>query len=152
MASQSSQNGAIIAGINVTPLVDIMMVLLIIFLVTAHLAVVPPKGLPLNLPNSASAETVQLVFAIALYEGGKATVNGRYLNSDEDLLSMARLEHQAHPEVRAVVQADGKVLHERVVHAIDLLSQAGISQIAFGVMLTPKAAPDTAAPAGSVTP
>jgi biopolymer transport protein ExbD len=150
MAAQSSQNGAIIAGINVTPLVDIMLVLLIIFLVTAHLAVVPPKGLPLNLPNSATAETVQLVFAIALYEGGKATVNGRPIGSDEELLPMARLEHQAHPEVRAVVQADGKVFHERVVHAIDLLSQAGISQIAFGVTLPPAASAGT--PAGSVTP
>jgi biopolymer transport protein ExbD len=136
MASQSSQSGAIIAGINVTPLVDIMLVLLIIFLVTAKLAVVPPKGLPLNLPKSASSETVQLVFAIALYADGKATVNGKSIASDEELLPMARLEHQAHPEVRAVVQADGKVLHERVVHAIDLLSQAGITQIAFGVTLS----------------
>ncbi len=147
MASQSSQSGAIIAGINVTPLVDIMLVLLIIFLVTARLAVVPPKGLPLDLPKSASAEVVQLVFAIALYADGKATVNGLPIKSDEDLLPMARLEHQAHPEVRAVVQADGKVLHERVVHAIDLLSQAGVTQIAFGVTLTAAAAP-AAGPSG----
>jgi len=118
MASQSSQSGAIIAGINVTPLVDIMLVLLIIFLVTARLAVVPPKGLPLDLPKSASAETVQLVFAIALYADGKATVNGQLLKSDE-----------------------------RVVHAIDLLSQAGITQIAFGVTLTSASTPP-AGPSG----
>jgi biopolymer transport protein ExbD len=74
-------------------------------------------------------------------------VNGQLLKSDEDLLPMARLEHQAHPEVRAVVQADGKVLHERVVHAIDLLSQAGITQIAFGVTLTLASTPP-AGPSG----
>jgi biopolymer transport protein ExbD len=147
MAAQSSQSGSIIAGINVTPLVDIMLVLLIIFLVTARMAVVPPKGLPLDLPKSASADTVQLVFAIALYANGKATVNGQPLKSDEDLLPMARAEHQSHPEVRAVVQADGKVLHERVVHAIDLLSQAGITQIAFGVTLSAASIP-AAAPSG----
>jgi len=137
MAASSSQQGSgIIAGINVTPLVDIMLVLLIIFMVTARLALVPPKGLPLTLPKSATGETVQLIFAIALYADGSATVNGQRLANDDQILALARAEHQAHPDVRAVVQADGKVLHERVIHAVDLLSQAGISQIAFGVTLT----------------
>jgi biopolymer transport protein ExbD len=141
MASQSSsQSGGIISGINVTPLVDIMLVLLIIFLVTARLVVAPPKGLPLDLPKSASGDTVQVVFAVALYADGRTTVNGDPVATDADLLALARDQHQAHPELRAVVQADGKVLHERVVHAIDLLSQAGVTQIAFGVTLTPPAA------------
>ena|SRR5581483_11088317 len=139
MASQSSQSSGIIAGINVTPLVDIMLVLLIIFLVTARLVVTPPKGLPLNLPKSASAETVQLVFAVTLAADGRTAVNGQTVAGDDDLLAMARREHEAHPDLRAVVQADGKVFHERVVHAVDLLSRAGVTQIAFGVTLTPPA-------------
>jgi len=150
MASQSSSpSSGIIAGINVTPLVDIMMVLLIIFLVTARLVVTPPKGLPLDLPKSASAETVQLVFAVALYADGTTSVNGQPVATDAALLSMARQQHQAHPDLRAVVQADGKVLHERVVHAIDLLSQAGVTQIAFGVTLTPAAQAGAGASAGA---
>ncbi len=134
MAASSSQGGGIISGINVTPLVDIMLVLLIIFLVTARL-VTPPKGLPLTLPKSATGETVDLIFALALFADGTLTVNGQRLAGDDALLPVARAEHGAHPEARAVIQADGKVLHERVVHAIDLLSQAGITQIAFGVTL-----------------
>jgi biopolymer transport protein ExbD len=141
MASQPSQSGGIINAINVTPLVDIMLVLLIIFLVTAKLAVSPPKGLPLELPKSASAETVQLVFAVALAADGRTAVNGQTIATDADFLSLARQQHELHPELRAVVQADGKVLHERVVHAIDLLSQAGVTQIAFGVTLAPAALP-----------
>ena len=135
MAGQSQQGGGLISGINVTPLVDIMLVLLIIFLVTAKLVVTPPKGLPLNLPTSATGDTVQLVFAVALYADGSARVDGKRLDTDEDIVALARAQHAAHPDLRAVVQADGKVLHERVVHAVDLLSQAGVSQIAFGVVL-----------------
>jgi len=91
----------------VTPLVDIMLVLLIIFLVTARLAVTPPKGLPLDLPRSASAETIQLVFAVALYADGQTTVNGETVADDP---SFALPEHapstKPHPDLRAVVQAD----------------------------------------------
>ena len=140
MAASSSQGSGIIAGINVTPLVDIMLVLLIIFMVTARIAFAPPKGLPLTLPKSATGDSVDLVFAVALYADGSATVNGQKLSGDDVILAQARAEHAAHPDVRAVIQADGKVLHERVVHAVDLLSQGGITQIAFGVILSQPAA------------
>jgi len=89
---------------------------------------------------------VELVFAVALYADDSVTVNGQRLPNDDAILGQARAEHAAHPEVRAVIQADGKVLHERVVHAVDLLSQAGISQIAFGVTLSPAATPAAPAP------
>jgi biopolymer transport protein ExbD len=121
-----------------------MLVLLIIFMVTARIALAPPKGVPLTLPKSATGESVELVFALALYTDGSATVNGQRLASDDDILTQGKAEHDAHPEVRAVIQADGKVLHERVVHAVDLLSQAGISQIAFGVTLSQPAPLPTA--------
>jgi len=151
MAGQSQQSGGLIAGINVTPLVDIMLVLLIIFLVTAKLVVTPPKGLKLELPRSATGDAVQLVFAVTLYAGGGAAVNGEAIASDEQIAARARAVLAAHGTepggVRAVVQADGKVFHERVVHAVDLLSQAGITQIAFGVTLTPAMGPAGAAPA-----
>jgi biopolymer transport protein ExbD len=143
MASQSHQGTGPIAGINVTPLVDIMLVLLIIFLVTAKLTLTPPASIPLNLPRSATAEAVQTVFAITLGRDGSAAVNGRRLGSDEEIKDLARTSLAAHPQLRAVVQADGQVLHERVIHVVDLLSQAGVSQIAFGVQLSP---PGTGSP------
>ena len=144
MAAQSNQGPGPIAGINVTPLVDIMLVLLIIFLVTAKLTLTPPAAIPLNLPRSATGESVQTIFSIALGRDGSASVNGRKLGSDDEIRELARSALAMQPQLRAVLQADGQVLHERVIHVVDLLSQAGVSQIAFGVQL---GGPKPAAPA-----
>ena len=141
MAGSSQPPGGMISGINMTPLVDIMLVLLIIFLVTAKIATSPPAGLQMELPRSTTGDAVQIVFAVSLSRDGQTLVNGQKIASDDALLPLAAAEHRAHPDVRAVIQADGKVLHERVIHVLDLLSQAGIGQIAFGVLLTSPPAP-----------
>ena len=57
----SDEDEGLIAGINVTPLVDITLVLLIIFMVTARIIV--SQGMPMDLPKSASGEALQTVFA-----------------------------------------------------------------------------------------
>jgi biopolymer transport protein ExbD len=132
-----------ISGINMTPLVDIMLVLLIIFLVTAKLASTPPMAVPLELPHSATGEGIQVVFAVTLGRDGQTLVNGQPLPNDDAILDIAKGERAQHPDVRAVIQADGKVFHERVVHVLDLLSQAGIGQIAFSVLVVPPTATAT---------
>ena len=137
-ASSGNDSNGVITGINVTPLVDIMLVLLIIFMVTAKLVVAPQTAVPLNLPRASTGENVQVVFSIALLVDGRIQVNGQPLPTDDALLPVARGEHQAHPDVKAVIQADGHVLHERVIHVMDLLSQADVSQIAFGVVTDSK--------------
>lgn len=128
-----NEPGGMISGINMTPLVDIMLVLLIIFLVTAKLTVTPPNAIPMQLPKSATGEGTQVVFAITLGKDGSAAVNGQRLGKDDELLPLAAAEHRTHPDVHAVIQADGQVLHERVIHVLDLLAQAGVTQVAFGV-------------------
>jgi biopolymer transport protein ExbD len=129
-----------ISGINVTPLVDVSLVLLIIFLVTARMVVAPNAALKLTLPTAATGEQVTPVFAVTLTIDGSTRVNGQPVLSDAEFLSRARAQHQSHPDLRAVIQADGEVHHARVVKAMDLLSQAGVTQIAFAVQ------PDTGAP------
>ncbi len=136
MAGHQSNGSGIISGINMTPLVDIMLVLLIIFMVTARLTATPPAAIPMDLPKSATGDGIQVVFAVSLGRAGETVANGERLASDDALLAVARAERTAHPEVRAVIQADGKVLHERVIHVLDLLSQAGIGQVAFGVEMS----------------
>jgi biopolymer transport protein ExbD len=139
--AQGAGPNARITGINVTPLVDIMLVLLIIFLVTAKVTMTPPSAIPLELPKSASGEAVQTVFSVVLGPNGEALANGERLANDEALLPAALRERQAHADVRAVLDADGSVPHRRVVHVLDLLAQAGVTQVAFGVNLTPLAKP-----------
>jgi biopolymer transport protein TolR len=142
MAGSNGDNGGgMISGINVTPLVDVALVLLIIFLVTARMVVAPNAALKLTLPTAASGEQVTPVFAITLTRDGLTRVNSQPVATDADFLSRAKAEHDSHPELRAVIQADGEVHHARVVKVMDLLSQAGVTQIAFAVQ------PDTGAPA-----
>jgi len=134
MAGGSSNgNGSMINGINVTPLVDIILVLLIIFMVTAKLVVAPTSALGVTLPKAASAGTVQVVFSLQLTKQGGLFVNGHAVADDEALKVRAEQELVQHPDLKAVIQADGDVPHRRVIHVMDLLSQAHVTNIAFAV-------------------
>jgi len=130
-----STNGAssMINGINVTPLVDIMLVLLIIFMVTAKLVVAPTSALGVTLPKAASGDAVQVVFSLQLTKQGGVYVNGHVVTDDEAVKVQAEQEMAQHPDLRVVIQADGEVPHKRVIHFMDLLSQAHVSNIAFAV-------------------
>ena len=127
----SNKPSAPITGINVTPLVDITLVLLIIFMVTAKLVV--SRAMPLDLPKAATGSEVQQIFALSLRADGGTFVDGTPVAQDADLLQRARAALGKNAELRAVVQADGTVPHKRVMHALDVLRQAGLSRVAFGV-------------------
>ena len=139
MAAPSSESNTI-TGINVTPLVDITLVLLIIFMVTAKLVVAPNSALKLTLPRSSTGEQVSPVFAVTMRRDGTTRVNGQPVTDDPAFIARASAERQAHPDLRAVIEADGEVTHARVVHVMDLLGRAGVAQIAFAVTLEPGAA------------
>lgn len=127
----SSRPSAPITGINVTPLVDITLVLLIIFMVTAKL--VMSRSIPMDLPKAATGSEVQQIFTVMLHADGSTDVDGVPSPSDRNLLSRAKASLAAHPDVRAVVKADGTVPHSRVMRALDVLRQAGLLRVAFGV-------------------
>jgi len=126
------QSGAI-TSINVTPLVDITLVLLIIFMVTAKL-IVRRDALTVDLPRAATGASVQEIFSIVLAAGGQTEVNGVAVPNDDEIGRLARLAREANPELRAVIKADGAVYHRRVMHVLDLLRGAGVSKIGFGVV------------------
>lgn len=125
-----------ITGINVTPLVDITLVLLIIFMVTTK--IVLNQTLPLDLPKAATGTSdVQTIFSILLSADGRTVVDSNQITSDEAILPLARTAQSAHPELRAVIKADSAVTHGRVIHVLDLLKQAHVGKIAFGVTPAP---------------
>jgi len=130
-SSGQDQNG-IIAGINVTPLVDVMLVLLVIFIVTAKIIVTP--AVPLDLPHAAHGEEVQVVLSVVLPVQGAILVNGAAVADDRALIDAARQALASDPELRAVIQADGAVPHRRIVHILDLLRDAGVTRVAFGAL------------------
>ena len=130
MSSQDNDDG-LVEGINVTPLVDITLVLLIVFMVTAKIIV--SQALPLDLPKAAAGQEVQLVFSLELRANGETVVDGKKLPNDDALLPLAKEALAKTPELRAVIRAENTVAHGRVMHSLDLLKRAGITKIAFGV-------------------
>ena len=140
----SNETDEAITGINVTPLVDITLVLLIIFMVTAKIIV--SQSVPLDLPKAATGTDVQTVFSIVMAANGSAQVDSRGIPNADAILAIARDAHAKNAELRAVIKADSAVPHGRVIHVLDLLKQSGVTKIAFGVtpvapMIAPPAPP-----------
>jgi biopolymer transport protein ExbD len=129
--AQQDASEEAITGINVTPLVDITLVLLIIFMVTAKIIV--SQSVPLDLPKAATGTEVQQVFSVILAADGSTYVDSRQVANDDAMLPLAREAHGKNPDLRAVIKADSAVPHGRVIHVLDLLKQAQIGKIAFGV-------------------
>ena len=145
MAGGSADDDDIIYGINVTPLVDVMLVLLVIFMVTAKIIV--SQGMPMDLPKAASGEEVQNVFSVELSADGQTVVDTVKLPGDDDIGRLAREAKQKHADLRAVIRADRKVEHGRVIHVLDLLKRAGVAKIAFAVSRIDEGVPvDTTKP------
>jgi biopolymer transport protein TolR len=128
MGAPSQRPGGIIDGINVTPLVDITLVLLVIFMVTAKVVVAP--AISVDLPKAATGEATQTVFAVTIAPDGGLTVDGASVSASQ-LRTAAARALAADAELRAVIQADGDVPHRRVMGVLDELRLAGISKVAF---------------------
>jgi biopolymer transport protein ExbD len=128
-----------ITGINVTPLVDVTLVLLIIFMVTAKM-IVQQDHIPLDLPKAEKGVTQNqnaTVLSIELAANGQADVDGKPITDDDAIFQLAKDAYARNNEVRAVIKADMAVTHGRVIHVLDLLKKAGLSKIAFGVSPAP---------------
>ncbi|MFZ5890064.1 MAG: ExbD/TolR family protein [Myxococcota bacterium] len=142
-ASNDDDNG-LIDGINVTPLVDVTLVLLIIFMVTAKIIV--SQGMPMDLPKAASGESLQTVFSVELTQDGKTRVDSQAVANDEAVAPLAKDARAKNKDLRAVIRADRKVEHGRVIHVLDLLKRAGIAKIAFAVSPVAEPTPVETAP------
>ena len=132
--SSKNDDDGLIAGINVTPLVDVTLVLLIIFMVTAKIIV--SQGMPMDLPKAASGESLQTIFSVELSADGRTRVDSDQVKDDDAIQPLAKTAHDRNKDLRAVIRADKKVEHGRVIHVLDLLKRAGIAKIAFAVSPT----------------
>ena len=132
MAGSSGEDeDGLISGINVTPLVDVILVLLVIFMVTAR--IIHNQGMPMDLPKAAKAEGVQTIFSVELTVDKKTYVDSEVVANDDAILALATKALAKNKDLRAVIRADKKVEHGRVIHVLDLLKQAKLSKIAFAV-------------------
>jgi biopolymer transport protein ExbD len=120
-----------ISGINVTPLVDITLVLLIIFMVTATYIV--REAIEVDLPRAAHAgEAIGTTLAVVLTRDGGIYLDG-VRRSEQDLVTRTREAVARDRDTRAIISADKGSLHGAVVHVIDLVKGEGVSRFAINI-------------------
>ncbi|HVK76278.1 MAG TPA: biopolymer transporter ExbD [Kofleriaceae bacterium] len=130
MAGTSARRGPIV-GINVTPLVDVVLVLLVIMMVTATYIVA--QTLKIELPKTATSdEPVSSVAKVTLTRAKETYFNDERVDEAE-LGRRLRAAKAGGGDLNLVVSADREVAHGAVVHVIDLAKLAGITKFAINV-------------------
>lgn len=115
--------------INVTPFVDVMLVLLIVFMVTAPLLTV---GVPVDLPETKASQISddQAPLLISIQSDGKIALQNRVIEADE-LIPRLEAVARAKPETRIFVRGDKNVSYGEVMGVMGLVQGSGFSRVAL---------------------
>lgn len=118
--------------INITPFVDVLLVLLVIFMVTTPMMV--QQSLRVNLPNSKTSDEIdKATLSVVITSQGQYLLNGQA--SDLESISMeAKKMFDQNPNVQVIFAADLESRHKYIVEAMDKMRQAGITKFAFQVL------------------
>ncbi|MCX6130906.1 MAG: biopolymer transporter ExbD [Proteobacteria bacterium] len=131
MAGGSFSEEEGINEINVTPLVDVMLVLLIIFMVTANY--ITSNAIPLELPKAATGADISVKnLGFSIDKESKIFLDGKAISYAE-LPSLIAERKKANPDVQALISADVKTPHGDVVKLIDMVRRNGILNFAINV-------------------
>ena len=129
--------GRMIVDINVTPLVDITLVLLIIFMVTARL--IMNRAIPgVEAPKAASGEEVRTTLSLTIDQSRALFVNGQKVPDEQAMGTALRQAVAQNPEVQAVITADNTIPYGDFVSLIDLVRLSGIKKYALTVAEKPR--------------
>ena len=124
-----SDDEDMITSINVTPLVDIVLVLLIVLMVTSSFLV--SQAINVELPKAATGETsAGQSLSISIDVENKLYLDGDEITK-EALRTQIQNAYREDPEVKAVISADGRVQHSEVVRVIDLLRKEKVTKFAI---------------------
>jgi len=117
-----------LSEINVTPLVDVMLVLLVIFILTAP---VLAQALKVELPRASAPQAVERnVMTLVLRHDGTLEFDGQSLSRQQ----LARMLHetiQRRPQAVLRLAADAAVPYQQVIDAVSIAHQAGVQRLAF---------------------
>ncbi|WP_324745579.1 ExbD/TolR family protein [Pseudomonas veronii] len=127
MAFSTQDSDEVLSEINVTPLVDVMLVLLVVFIVTAPLLT---NSIPINLPKTESVAPVEQKDPLVVSIDDKGKV---FINKDEIQADLLEFNLQAakakDPDVRVQLQADNGVNYGEVARAMASIERAGITKL-----------------------
>jgi len=127
-AHEAAEDGTV-TGINVTPMVDIILVLLIIFMATAHFS--SNAGLKINLPKAATTDASSTPsLLVSLDARGAMTLMDAAVDLAGLKDNLAR-ESSRDPGVRVTLAADGALPYRQVVGVLDAIKAAGVTRVAL---------------------
>ena len=133
--------GGMITEINVTPFVDIMLVLLIIFMLTAHL--IAKQAIEVELPRASNATTLKpTTLAITLTKDGALYLDDKPTTPDA-LRAAVSAAVAKDPKTQAVITGDKAVSHGRVVWVLDVVKSLGVTSFAIQIDPSNVVAPGT---------
>ena len=139
------EDGDLITGVNITPLVDVCLTLLIVFIVTASAMV--NRSMPVQLPKAATAEpSPPSILSIAISRTGEVFLNGAPGRLDDipRAVDEARARAGGAPRLAGFVSADVEAPYGKFAEAVDRLRLAGVTDIALDTQ--PAAEPPAAPP------
>jgi biopolymer transport protein TolR len=134
-----------ITEINVTPLVDIMLVLLIIFMLTANV-ISKRRAIEVDLPTAAAANALQTPpLAVTVTKEGRLSIDGAP-GDEAQLRAAVKATLAKNPKAQAVIAADKETAHGRVVWVIDVVKSLGMAAFAIEIDPTQLVAPTRSGP------
>lgn len=120
-----------ISAINVTPLVDVCLVLLIIFMVTTPMIMKP--SINVNLPKAGSSDqTAPAEFNVTISKAGEIFANGDKV-SEAELKTKATELVAKKPDIQAMISADRDTTHGVVINVIDIIKSVGVKKFAISI-------------------
>jgi biopolymer transport protein ExbD len=130
MSHGTNDPSGAISDINVTPLVDVMLVLLIVLMVTASTAVA--QALEINLPSASTGTDPQTPLTVEVDTTGNWTLNSTPIDELQLRARVGALVDAGTPP-NVVIAADELAPHKHLVHVLDVLREERIEQVAIGV-------------------
>ena len=127
-SGDGDESDGIVAEINITPLTDIFLVLLIIFMVTT--TVMQDEGKNLDLPTASESEETPQGVTVSISLEGRVQVNDRVV-SDDELEPALKAALDAADQKVVVLRGDRRIFLGQAVNILDLAQSAGAKSIAL---------------------
>jgi biopolymer transport protein ExbD len=129
--SENNDESAAFSSINITPFVDVMLVLLVIFMITAPILV--KDLIDIKLPKTTTSDgSKSETLGVAINKEAQILLNG-VLVDDENLKSQIIEKIKLNPALQAVISADVNLPYGKVVRLIDMLKMAGLEKFAVQI-------------------
>jgi biopolymer transport protein ExbD len=127
--NSSQQQDSMMSEINVTPLVDVMLVLLVVFIVTAPL--LAPQSLKINLPKTTAVSQDIKQKAVRMTIDAQGHVELDNQAASDDLITERLKQRAVDPQFQLQIEADKSVNYGRVAELMAIAQRSGVSKLSF---------------------